>query len=81
MIGRRLRRNCVLQGRYEPPPVQSATCNLVYMLTPRVSHSKIKSVGTCKGRKVNEDTFDRSNSCLVSLSKDATAVKNLLGVE
>ena len=57
MIGRRLRRNCVILGRCEPLPVLSAACNLVYVLTPRVSHSKGKSVGTSRDEKLTKIPF------------------------
>jgi hypothetical protein len=57
MIGRRLRRNCVILGRCEPPPVQSATCNLVYVLTPRVYNSASKSVGTSRDEKLTKIPF------------------------
>ena len=54
LAGRRLRRNCVIRGRCEPQPVQSTTCNLVYVLTPRVSRSTRKSVGTSRGDKLTK---------------------------
>ena len=84
MIGRRLRRNCVILGRIlgrcEPPPVYSATCNLVYVLTPRVKNSASKSVGTSRDEKFTKIPFIHSILAW-SPSRDTTAVKDLLGVE
>ena len=37
--------------------IQSATCNLVYGLTPRVSHSESKSVGTSRDEKLTKIPF------------------------
>ena len=41
MIGRRLRRNCMILGWCEPPPVKSATGNFVYVLTSRVTFLQV----------------------------------------
>ena len=37
--------------------IQSATCNLVYVLTPRVSHSESKWVGTSRDKKLTKIPF------------------------
>ena len=80
MIGRRLRRNCMILEWCEPPPVQSATCNFVYVLTPRVYISASKSVGTSRDEKLTKIPFIHPNLAW-SPSRDITAVKDLLGVE
>ena len=58
----------------------SATCNLVYVLTPRVYNSASKSVGTSRDEKLTKIPFIHPNLAW-SPSGDTTAVKDLLGVE
>ena len=71
----------MIQGRCEPPPVKSATCNLVYVLTPRVNNSASKSVGTSRGEKLTKIPFIHPTFALSPSRDTTTAVKDLLRVE
>ena len=57
MIGRMLRRNCVILGRCEPHLFSLQRVTLVYVLTSRVNNSASKSVGTSRDKKLTKIHF------------------------